>query len=239
MTTQIHTTPNMRKIARNVIPLPYIPLLLLLMISILPTAAAAQSVDIVPHKEIKRYDTNLYHNITATVGHHAYRDDVPDEYGHYLVHTSAWNSINATPAGDRSSYLCTAYIKGSADRRWKQPPDYGNPSVINQNRAQTDNQGGAYTGDRYWIGGAYAGFKKHPVSHIQSWEERVFGHPGVYRSLTLSDSAQRLLSIFSLSQAENVGPYSVAEGFGEAQNNCAGQVGDVYLNTDYEVVGGG
>lgn len=74
---------------------------------------------------------------------------------------------------------------------------------------------------------------------IQSWEEKVWGNPGVYRSLTLSDSAQKLLSIFSLSQAENVDPYSVAEGFGEAQNNCAGQVGDVYLNTNYEVVGGG
>ena len=54
MITQIYTTPNMRKIARNVIPLPYIPLLLLLVISILSTTAAAQSVDIVPYKEIKK-----------------------------------------------------------------------------------------------------------------------------------------------------------------------------------------
>ena len=173
MITQIHTTPNMRKIARNIISLSYIPLLLLLVIGILSTTAAAQSVGIVPYKEIKKYDTNLYRNITATVGHHAYRDDVPDEYGHYLVHTSAWSSINATPAGDKTEYQCTAYIKGSANRRWNQPPNYGDPSIINQNRAQTDSQGRSYTGDRYWIGGAYAGFKKHPVSHIQSIEERL------------------------------------------------------------------
>ena len=94
-------------------------------------------------------------------------------------------------------------------------------------------------GDRYWIGGAYAGFKKHPVSHAQSALQKLFDQPGTSRSFTLSDSAQKLLSIFSLSQAENVDPYSVAEGFGEALNNCAGQVGDVYLNTNYEVVGGG
>ena len=34
-------------------------------------------------------------------------------------------------------------------------------------------------------------------------------------------------------------PYSVADGFGEAQNNLSGSVGDVYLDTTYEVVGGG
>lgn len=57
MITQIYTTPNMRKIAQNVIPLPYIPLLLLLVISILSTTAAAQDVDIVPRKEIEKYDS--------------------------------------------------------------------------------------------------------------------------------------------------------------------------------------
>ena len=51
MIAQIHTTPNMRKITRNVIPLSYTSLLLLLVISILSTTAAAQSVDIVPYGE--------------------------------------------------------------------------------------------------------------------------------------------------------------------------------------------
>ncbi len=69
MITQIHTTPNMRKIVQSVIPLPYISLLLLLVIRILSTPAAAQSVDIVPYNEIKKYDTELYGYITATVGH--------------------------------------------------------------------------------------------------------------------------------------------------------------------------
>ena len=196
-------------------------------------------MDIVPYKEINRYDTELYGHITATVGHHAYRDEFPDEYGHYLVNTSAWSSIHAIPAGDNSSYVCTAYIKGTADTRWKAAPSYDNPNIIDQNRTQTDSEGRTYKGDRYWIGGAYAGFKKHPVSHTQSIREKLRGDPGDSRSLTLSDSAEKLLSIFSLSQAEDVDPYSVAEGFGEAQNNCSGQVGDVYLDTTYEVVGGG
>ena len=162
MRTQSHTTPNMRKIARNVIPLFYILLLSLLAISILSTTAAAQSVAIVPYKEINRYDTELYGHITATVSHHAYRDEFPDEYGHYLVNTSAWSSIHAIPAGDNSSYVCTAYIKGTADTRWKAAPSYDNPNIIDQNRPQTDSEGRTYKGDRYWIGGPTQDSKSIP-----------------------------------------------------------------------------